>query len=450
MPICLPSFAGVAQPASGGTPFTNQYSVDFDGTDDYMDAGNITAINSVANASFSFWYKTSATGKVGLIGGGVRTSAYHWIDGNMYIHSFVNTLSHPITIPTLGAWHHIVCTFEASGSKAYLDGNLVSTVDHGDITASNAGTGFQVGRVPHYGIPDGQKLIDEVALFTSTLSASDVTAIYNSGVPADLTSYSPVSWWRMGDNDGGTGTTITDQGSGSNDGTLTNGPTFSTDVPHSNTYSVDFDGTNDYIDCGTITGLQGSSNGAISVWIKPDTAGDAPNIGYRPSPDHQFVLTFVGGTLYFGVRNGSTANIYTTTAMPNDTNWHNYVATFNSGTTKIYIDGSEVSGTQTGTNPSTISSTSGSFFIGRNGEDNKYTDGLLDEAALFNTAISASDVTAIYNSGVPADISSLSPLGWWRMGDNDLGTGTTITDQGSGGNNGTLTNGPTFSTTVPS
>jgi len=215
----------------GAPAFTNQYSVDFDGTNDYMAAGNITALNSVANASYSFWYKTSATGKVGLLGGGAGTSAYHWSDGNMYVHSFVNTLSHPITIPTLGAWHHVVCTFEASGSKLYLDGSLQSTVDHGDTTASNAGNGFQVGRVPHYSIPDGQKLIDEVALFTSTLSASDVSAIYNSGVPADLTSYSPVNWWRMGDNDSGTGTTITDQGSGGNDGTLTNGPTFSTTVP---------------------------------------------------------------------------------------------------------------------------------------------------------------------------------------------------------------------------
>jgi hypothetical protein len=87
--------------------------------------------------------------------------------------------------------------------------------------------------------------------------------------------------------------------------------------------------------------------------------------------------------------------------------------------------------------------------IGRNGNDNKYTDGLLDEAALFNTAISDSDVTDIYNGGVPNDISSLNPIGWWRMGDNDGGAGTTITDQGSGGNNGTLTNGPTFSTSVP-
>ena len=79
-----------------------------------------------------------------------------------------------------------------------------------------------------------------------------------------------------------------------------------------------------------------------------------------------------------------------------------------------------------------------------------FLNGYVDEVAIFNSALSASDVSDIYNSGVPADLTSLSPVNWWRMGDNDGGTGTTITDQGSGGNNGTLTNGPTFSTTVPS
>ena len=73
--------------------------------------------------------------------------------------------------------------------------------------------------------------MDEVAIFGSELSGSDITAIYNSGVPADLTSYSPVGWWRMGENNSGTGTTITDQGSGGNDASLVNGPTFSTNVP---------------------------------------------------------------------------------------------------------------------------------------------------------------------------------------------------------------------------
>ena len=233
MTFILPSFGASAisaVPGGGGGGFSN-YSVDFDGTDDYMDAGNITALNSVANASYSFWYKTSATGKVGLIGGGLASSVYHWTDGNIYIHAFTGSSVHALTIPTLGSWHHIVCTFGSSESKVYVDGSLQNTISVGSTSDSTLGNNFAVGKVPHYNILAGQKLIDEVALFTSTLSASDVTAIYNSGTPDDLTSYSPVAWWRMGDNDGGTGTTITDQGSGGNDGTLTNGPTFSTTVP---------------------------------------------------------------------------------------------------------------------------------------------------------------------------------------------------------------------------
>ena len=49
MPICLPSFAGVAQPASGGAPF-NQYSVSLDGTDDYIQLPNgvLTALTGTA------------------------------------------------------------------------------------------------------------------------------------------------------------------------------------------------------------------------------------------------------------------------------------------------------------------------------------------------------------------------------------------------------------------
>ena len=89
-------------------------------------------------------------------------------------------------------------------------------------------------------------------------------------------------------------------------------------------------------------------------------------------------------------------------------------------------------------------------------------NGLIDEVALWDSALSASDVTAIYNSGVPADLSSLSPVNWWRFGDGtgdtDSGGGApangdtigTVVDQGSGGNNATGTNGPLYSNSVPS
>jgi hypothetical protein len=82
---------------------------------------------------------------------------------------------------------------------------------------------FTVGQIS----PDGNA--DEVAIFNSALSSSDVTAIYNSGVPNDLSSYSSlISWWRFEE---GSGTTAIDSGSGGNDGTLTNGTAYSTDVP---------------------------------------------------------------------------------------------------------------------------------------------------------------------------------------------------------------------------
>ena len=83
---------------------------------------------------------------------------------------------------------------------------------------------------------DGQ--IDEVAIWRAALSSDALTQIYNSGVPTDLSedvgnyssSSSLYSWWRMGDNDGGSGSTVTDMGSGSNNGTV-NGATFSSNIP---------------------------------------------------------------------------------------------------------------------------------------------------------------------------------------------------------------------------
>ena len=64
-----------------------------------------------------------------------------------------------------------------------------------------------------------------------------------------------------------------------------------------------------------------------------------------------------------------------------------------------------------------------------------------DEFATFNSALSASDIDSIYNSGVPADLSGYPSLaGHWRMGDSDGGVGTIISDE-MGGEDITLANG---------
>jgi len=146
-----------------------------------------------------------------------------------------------------------------------------------------------------------------------------------------------------------------------------------------------------------------------------------------------------------------------TTNTITDSNWHHIVLTYSGGSggvvrdrVEIYIDGVQQTVSRSGNIVSSLSTLSSApFNIGARDDQNVFMDGKIDEVAVFNSELSQSDVTAIYNGGTPNDISALNPLSWWRMGDNNGGTGTTITDEGSGGNNGTMINGPTFETDVP-
>lgn len=252
MTFILPSFGASAisaVPASGGA-YTNTYSVDLDGTDDYIDIGG-----SYDLGTFSAWFKPdnvcSASQGPYMIAGftGVGISPQGHRGGILVSGHVTSTLTNEIITVWTGdwnyayadasatisntAWHHLAVRWSGSEYEIYLDGTQVKNAE------SQFGSGSKV-KISITDLILGKRydnnylfptLIDEVAIWSTPLSASDITSIYNSGVAADLSSYSPNGWWRMGDDDSGTGTTITDQGSGGYNGTLTNGPTFSTDVP---------------------------------------------------------------------------------------------------------------------------------------------------------------------------------------------------------------------------
>jgi len=220
-----------------------------------------------------------------------------------------------------------------------------------------------------------------------------------------------------------------------------------------NQYSVDLDGSNDYIDCGGnadfsfTDGTGNDSAFSISAWVKLDSNNRARVVGkgnmewlFGTDGDSKFALLLWS--------NDSTSALLGLREQTNLSTgvWHHLVATYDGSNTvsgiKLYRAGNPItltfdasSGTYAG-----MASQQGSLRIGQWEGNSSVMNGLIDEVSVFNSELSASDVSDIYNSGVPADISSLNPLGWWRMGDNDNGTGTTITDQGSGGNDGTLTN----------
>ena len=82
----------------------------------------------------------------------------------------------------------------------------------------------------------------------------------------------------------------------------------------------------------------------------------------------------------------------------------------------------------------------------------KEISGCAAAAALCNVAAAAKtfvaraeEVATVYNNGIAGDISSLNPVAWYRL---EEGSGTTVINSGTGGNNLTRT-GATYSTDVP-
>jgi hypothetical protein len=220
--------------------FSNAYSVDFEGTDDYM-SSVVTELNGISAFSASIWFKFQGSlgGTANIImSGGDGTSSniqswYVWLKSATTIqYASQGTNAKDFTISTINdsTWYHLAVVHNGTSATLYLDGSSLGTQTVNSLPASS-GNAFNVGRWSPGASYYYNGYADEVSLYDSALSSSDVTSIYNSGVPGDISSLNPVSWWRMGENDSGSGTTITDQGSGGNDGTLTNGPAFSSDVP---------------------------------------------------------------------------------------------------------------------------------------------------------------------------------------------------------------------------
>ena len=130
-----------------------------------------------------------------------------------------------ITSLSTGTWYHIAFLYKAgniSGSKVYLNGVEQSTTDTGTFPSSLSFTGLKTIIGGYYGTAntfDGK--LDECAIFNKALTQSEISQVYNNGYAADLTSLSPVSWWRLGEDAYfvGNDITIPNQISGAPNGT---------------------------------------------------------------------------------------------------------------------------------------------------------------------------------------------------------------------------------------
>ncbi len=380
---------------------------------------------------------------------------------------YVGRISSGTVTSNQSTWIHTSYTYNgnssSSGIKIYLNGSQVDNANYegGSYTAmSNTSTNLNIGRQER-GLNYGSGPISNVAIFNSTLTASQVSTLYNGGTPETAISFSPVSWWKL---DTG-GSTITDYGSGGNNGTNNGAALVSSDVitpqpvngvsttlpstalqqsdlqfdsPYSN-YSLSFDNANaTYIDCGTSIGDSlGTYTGdlTISLWLNTNSTSNNRGVFYIGNFNN------VAGELQFnlyqneliirvdGDGNNATKKIpYTSTYS-----WNHLVFVYKTGdigNSKIYLNGVDTTTTDSNSFPSSLSLTGLKTIIGSYYGSSYSLDGKIDETSMFNYSLSEAQVLEIYNNGKPGNLDNFSgtaPINWWRLGENAYFVNNNIT-----------------------
>ena len=202
------SASGETNIGTSTTPsFSNLNSFDFDGTDETFIVNNASNYEFTGDFTIMAWIKIDSIGNNYYIidtstntGFGNGYSFRVRTDGKIRFWSYraPTTGLNGTTVLSAGTWYHIACVHNATHNTIYVNGVQDATLNHGGGHQTSDTSNLRIGSSKVLnGFTDGH--IDEVAFFDSDLSA-DISTIYNSGTPTDLSSYSPVGWFRMGDN----------------------------------------------------------------------------------------------------------------------------------------------------------------------------------------------------------------------------------------------------------
>jgi len=213
-----------------------------------------------------------------------------------------------------------------------------------------------------------------------------------------------VGLWLL---DEGGGTTAKDSSESGNDGKLTNNPKW---VAGKLGKALQFDGVNQYVDCGNDASLDLIKDFTIVAWINyedPKHAYDYAQVVARTDGGGQ-------GGVEFGVSPG-TGKLFTTNGPAtvrsnnalNKDEWYHVASVYSGNTLTFYVNG-EADGGGSITFPTSIERTG----IGRvPARDLLPYKGIIDDVGVFTEALSQNDIKSIMTNGlsVALGMSAVSP-----------------------------------------
>lgn len=435
-------------------------AMEFDGVDDYVDAGNNTSLQFSGDFTASFWVKTNGLNDVDSTSfidkenyetdGWIIGDNGPWTVEDVFFR--VNPGSNGLCINAGMAciprsevndniWHNIVGVLNGPTMKLYLDGIEKVSKSSGSYV-KNTSKNMVIG---DFNGNAGGGLIDEVKVYNYALTSDEVHSLYNEGLSTVLggggtatttatgSGFTPSfsasrKYCIPGDTsqcdppvldlsfDEKTGTTTYDKSGQGNDGNFVSdatSPVWRDADQCAKGSCLELDGSDDYVDLGDTN----NNINTLSFWVKANSTTEVMidlDGGIHTASSTSGTITangFVSPTVYV---DGVVASTVTT-------GWHHIVFT-----TDTAIDANDVD-------------------IGRVGSS--YFDGKIDHVRLYNYARTPAQIAWDYNRG--------KPIAHWSF---DECSGDTVYDQSviyssNAANNGTLnlgTSGVTATSTCAS
>ena len=393
----------------------------FDGSTSYLRTNSGLGVST--SATISVWVNTSRT-EANTINypvslgssGSIRLSL--WVGGafgdtQVANHSIGLTdgtnsssaVANSFTTADYGKWHHIIVTYDSNATTKtviYKDGvnlNMFSSNLTGVLASQNQV--FIGKRADNFWYFPGS--IDDVRVYNRALSAAEVKQLYALGgtnvAHSNTTALSSglVGYWTLdGSKTNWRANTTQDSSGNGNTGTLINMSTTTSPVAGKIGQALKFNGSNQYVNA--VHAISGNSPLTMVLWVKTSYSASRQEFASGGNgacgPGNGFLMyADTSGKLNFDYPcDKGPAGATTIT----DGAWHQVGIVKDATSRILYVDG-KVDGSGAVSTMNVITNT---FYIGRATYNNSnYTRGIIDDVRIYNRALSAQEISQLYQLG---------------------------------------------------
>lgn len=426
--------------------FSSGKSMSLDGNSDYfqMDSG-VATVASLTSGSVSIWFKTSASGVsqalLSVADKGDPESTWTLrIDTANKLSLYIIQAAFLINASTTatyndGLWHHVVVTVGSSGNVMYVDGSPV-TLTYGTGSAATQAFFGAISDLDAWRIGNNEKSTGDrfwfngnlylPRIYSDVLTAAEVTYLNTNGTSGSDPGTANLVFYAIDDTP-----LIENAESGAPAGTK----------------SMLFDGVNDGLSAGDVLDM-GTSDWTCSAWFRTTSTGLRGIFGKQDSGgDHRWGVHFNSSSQLQAIFDpDSPTNSITINAGAGFNNgaWHHVAATYDrDGNMVLYVNGSSAASASISAHSAVNCNGSALLYVGQYGSSN-FLFGRIRDCRVYNRALSASEVSDIYNhTDVDDGLIFHAPLGAINNKvEHRIGTYADELRDSVGGQNAVLTNFP--------